>query len=144
MKAKVLMIFAIVVIAIYLSFCGTVGPTDPDITPKSKSVTVDYARVLPVLNPEAMDITTLNWRFGNMEGGMADMSKTAENTFSAGAFIKTETRIRIWVNDPRMWNGSSLVVRRILKVDGQELVITGTHGELTFIYHNDGRIEVIE
>lgn len=86
----------------------------------------DYARALPVLNPEAMDRTSLNYSFGNMEGETTSMSKTAKNAFSARASIKAETIIRIWLKDPRMWDDSSLAIRRNTEVDGEELVITGT------------------
>jgi len=143
MKAKnfCLIVFAIIAMAVLFMSCGTVGPTDPDRIPKASSVRVDYLRVLPVPTPQAMDDPTLGWSYDPYQGGASNMTKIAEDSFSvSGISIMTETKIRIWVRDPRMWNGTSLEVCKALKIDGQELETGSIYGTITFIKGNDGKI----
>ena len=143
MKAKNFRMIVFMVLALIFVFSCNQGLVAPDIKPKPKSVKVEYLRVQPVPLPEAMDDPTLNWEIESYSYNQ-NFTKTAEDSFTAnGVLIKTETRIRIWVRDPRMWNGSSLQVRKIIKVDGQELVISLTYGEVAFVYRNDGTISVV-
>jgi hypothetical protein len=142
MKAKnVLMICVILAMAVIFTACAQVGPTDPDRVPKSSNVRVEYLRVLPVPTPQAMDDPTLGWSYDSNQGGASNMTKIAEDSFSvSGISIMTETKIRIWVRDPRMWNGTSLEVCKTLKIDGQELEVGSIYGTITFIKGNDGKI----
>jgi len=143
MKAKnVLIIFAILAIAVSILSCvGAVGPTDPDRTPKPKSVRIDYSRVQPVPYPDGRDVVGMNWRYDPYQGGVIAMTKTGDDAFSiSGISIMTETRVEIWIVDIRMWNGNSAEVCKSIKIDGQEFEVSSTYGHAFFIYGNDGKI----
>jgi hypothetical protein len=136
-----LIVFSILMMIVIFPACSTVGPTDPDRTPKPKSMRVDYSRIQPVPFPEARDVVGVNWRYEPSQGGVFEMTKTAEDTyFVAGISIMTETVIQIWVVDLKMWNGTSMEVCKTIKVDGQELVASSIYGQIKFIYGNDGKI----
>lgn len=148
MRAKsILIIFTIFVTAIFFSACDSAGPTDPDdpdTTPKSKSVKVEYSRVLPVPSPEGMDRASVGWVLEPYTY-VLPMTKASENNFVVnGVSIKTETRIRLWVVDPKMWDGISGDVCKTLKIDDQELVVNHTKGQVAFKYGNDGVVRVVQ
>lgn len=145
MKVKnFLMIFAIVLIAMFFSSCGTVGPTDPDdpFLPKDKTIGVQYIRVEPY-DPSIGNVVTLRWNYTNYVGAQR-MSPNAsdENKFTCGAQIKTETKIGMFVEDWRKaYQGYN--VRKRLFVDNHEFIFDGpVEGGIEFVYHNDGTIEL--
>ena len=143
MKKNFLIVFAVILIAMSFFACDifTTSKIGKDTKPKPKTVTVDYARVLPVPNPNGMDAPGLNWSYDPYQGGVIIMTKAAEDNFTAsGVSIMTETRITIFVIDGRMYNGSTAKVCKTLKIDGQELEIGSTYGQATFIYDNDGKV----
>ena len=128
--------FAILVIAVFSMTC--VGAVGPDITPKEKTVSVKYIRVQPY-DTQSSERVTLNWEYPNYAGAQG-MTKQAEDTFTAGALIRTETRITMKIID---WWKPNYVCKRIF-IENQELIFPGTEfGWVQFIYHNDGKIKVI-
>lgn len=141
------MISAILPMMMFFTACASAtGPDDPvDKTPHPKSVTVKYVQVLPLPNPEAADdIATLVWVYDPYQGDFSNMPKTAENTYQIGGVrIETETVIHIYVADPQEWNGSSNWVGKYIYIDGQELVVSSTYGEVKFKYGNDGIVKVV-
>jgi hypothetical protein len=115
------------------------GPDGVDNTPKDKSVSVQYIRIQPYDSSYGGDIVILRWNYANYTGA-AGMTKVAENNFSCGAQIKTETKTSITAED--MWKLNPWVRRRLF-IDGHELIFTGPdEGNIEFIYHNDGSIEI--
>jgi len=143
MKAKnVLIVFAILMISVMFTNCGTVGPTDPDNLPKDKSISVQYIRQPPV-DYNVGDVVTLKWNYPNYTGATS-MAKTAEDNFSCGAQIKTETKISMTAEDWRKYTECGYYAGHIFKIDGYQLPNPGSNcGAREFIYHNDGTIEVI-
>ncbi|TFH50484.1 MAG: hypothetical protein E4H01_02265 [Lysobacterales bacterium] len=141
MKAKnfCLIVFAILSMAVMFEACaGAAGPSE--VTPKSISVQVRYERVLPVSNPQASDIVTLDWVFGSFEGGNADMPKVAEDNYTTSASIKTETVITMQISD---FKKAGFVRKRIF-INNIELIFNSSeYGQVKFKVHNDGSIEVI-
>ena len=144
MKAKnFLIVFAVILIAMSFFACDifTTSKIGKDTDPKPKTITVKYARILPVLHPDYPDEITLNWYYEPSQGGACDVPKIAEDTFSiSGIGIMTETRITICVRDPRHYNGSSDQMCQYLYIDGQELSVSSQRGQTIFIYGNDGKI----
>ena len=139
MKFKNFCLIGFAVVAIMFSTtCAQVGPTDPDITPKEKQISVQYIRQPPI-GYQWPDVVILRWSYTNYQGAVG-MTRTSEDNFSCGALIKTETKISMVVDDVRK---EDPYVRKRLFVDGRELIFDGSvEGSVEFIYHNDGKIEI--
>jgi hypothetical protein len=116
------------------------NPDDPN-TPKNKNISVQYIR-LPPIDYIGPDVVHLIWNFTNYSG-RTSMARTAEDNFSCGAQIRTETRIYMTVEDVRKYSECNYYTRKRLFIDGYELVFDGSAcGGVEFIYHNNGNIEI--
>jgi len=112
------------------------------ITPASQtlSVTVDYTRVLPMPNPNGLDFPILAWSTGPGHLGTRGLTKVNDDVFTS-PFVPflTETVIRIWILDDKMHNGTTQIVCRTIKVNGQVLDVgTTIYGETSFIIGTNG------
>jgi len=141
MKAKnfCLIVFVILMMAVFFTACAQVtGPDDPQDLPKDINVSVKYVRIEPYY-PQQWETVALNWTYGDMVRA-ADMAKESENIYVAGsAAIKTKTEIKMKVMD--VWKPGYVCKR--LFVNGTELIFNGSeYGEVVFILHNDGTIEI--
>jgi len=149
MKAKnfCLIVFAIILISAFFSGCGMIGkdPNSPDdTTPHPKSVLVKYVRVQPIPYPEGIIPPTVVWDYGTYQGGNQALSETGdENTLTTYIQISTETKVTLYINDIKEYNGSNYQVAKYVYIDGIELVVSYTYGSVSFIYHNDGTIKVV-
>jgi len=114
-------------------------PNDPDTTPKSVSVEVKYVRIEPWYL-ESAEVVFLNWSYTNYADS-AEMPKISENTHTIGGImIKTETGITMRAED---WRKRGAVRKRFF-IDGFELIFNGSeYGDVVFVHHNDGTIELI-
>jgi len=141
---NVLMIFAIFAMAVIFTACATTtGPDDPKDIPKDVSVDVRYIRIEPWYL-ESSEVVSLNWKYSDTQGA-ADMPKIAENTHLMSSLrIKTKTRITMGAED---WRKHGKVRKRFfISFEGKEteLVFNGSeYGEVVFILHNDGTIEIV-
>ena len=146
MKAKnVLIVFAVILIAMSFFACDifTTSKIGKDTKPYPKNITVKYVRVQPIPSPSSPNLISLTWLFGSYQGGDGPMTLISDNEFQrGGVLIKTETVITICVTDPQEFNGSPCEVCKYIYIDGQELVVSYTYGQVKFIYHNDGKVEV--
>jgi len=142
----VLIVFAIIAMTAMFFSCGLItgpsdpdDPNDPDTTPKNISVEVKYIRIEPWYL-ESPEVVSLNWKYSNTQGA-AVMPKISENTHAVGNIpIKTETRITMRALDARKRGG----VRKRFFINGVELIFNGSeYGDVVFVLHNNGKIEII-
>ena len=108
------------------------------------NVTIDYARVPPIPNPNGLDFPWVTWVYGTTNGTRS-MAKVIDDVFTSPLIpIMTEVPVRIWVTDLKMDNGVTTRVCRTIKIDGQLLDVGATiYGEVTFIYGNDGIVRIV-
>jgi len=109
-------------------------------TPITLNVTVDYARVQPIPNPNGLDFPFLAWSTGANQLSTRGLTKVAEHTFTSPLIpLLTETVIRIWVIDDKMHNGTTQLVCRTITVNGYVLDVgTTIYGETSFIIGTNG------
>jgi len=117
-------------------------PTGAEDVTEFKTITIRYERVLPTPDPGGLGQPVLSWLYyygGEAQQGSPAMATVAENTFSVGVGIRTETPIALHVVDPQYpdW------VRRRLFVEGadvqrQEIPAADLYGQVSFILGNDG------
>ena len=143
MKAKnFLIVFAVILIAMSFFACDifTTSKIGKDTKPYPKTVTVDYAQVLPLPNPFlSTALRPLVWKIGENTQSVF-MTYVSDYNFTATASIMTESLVEIWVNDPEMYNGFTGEVAEDIEIDGQKLNASSLYGHAKFIYHNDGTI----
>ena len=127
----------IVLLIVFMFDCHK-SVTGPDRTPRPLNVTVKYIRIEPYIT-QPIEAMILSWDYGQFEGGACVMSKIAEGVFTASALIKTEMSISMTVMD----NFKEGFVRKRIFINDQELIFQGSeYGNVAFIYHNDGTIEI--
>ncbi len=121
---------------------GCSNPTGPEDITEFKAATIVYERVPPIPDPGGVGQPVLSWLYyygGEPQQGSPAMTATAENTFSVGVNIRTETPVGLHVVDPRY---PDWVCRRLFveapDVARQEIAAAGLYGQVSFILRNDG------
>jgi len=142
MKKNFLIVFAVILIVMSFFACDifTTSKIGKDTKPYPKTVTVDYAQVLPLPNPVPGAFKVVGWTKSAQEYNYTDLTYVSDYNFTATISIMTESLVEIWVNDPEMYNGFTGEVAEDIEIDGQKLNASSLYGHAKFIYHNDGTI----
>jgi hypothetical protein len=115
-------------------------------TPQPVNITVEYARVPPIPNPNGLDFPTLTLTYDPNVVVSRGMGKIVDDVFSSsGVPILTETTITLYLSDQKMDTMTSGVqVCRTIRIDGQLLDVGQVlYGRVRFVYGNDNVIRVI-
>ncbi len=110
----------------------------------TKTVVIQYDRVPPIPYPDGQDFPSLTLIYDSGVVIGRGLAKIANDSFSTPVTIQTEKRIRIFVDDTKMFNGTTYRVCRTITIDGQLLDVgTTLYGEAAFIYGNDGIVRKV-